>query len=608
MGMKGFFFALVFLFFYFSSILQANSSQLQKNAYNKKIAQSHIWHRLLHLDKHSQPQISSPEFLLSYKNFSPENELNATINAFYTNPETKCKFPARYLWLVKELDIDETIFPSVECVSFNDYLNKTNPEELKLVFVSEQVKSPSSMMGHTFFKIEGNGEDGSLRQNAVSFFTVIDTFNIPYLIVKSTITGMKGFFILSPYQTQIKRYLKDEDRNVWEYNLNFTDFQKKIIYYHFWELKDIDITYLFAGFNCATIVDDMLGIANKDYKNTSELWITPKGVIKKANSHKLLGASVLIPSTSWELSMLSENLPEQKVSDIKYLIDKKNFEAIQNYSFSEDMTENELEHSLIKTYSEYSYESLGYLDKKNYQVIKDILSSHNQNDEKTFDLSKYKNPLNTFDNTQISISRQVGHKEGIKFDFLPASNKLYDDNREYFSESNLNIGEIALFVNNNKVSLDTLNIFAMKSLIPWNELTQNLSADFKLNYESQYDKQLEEIKAVNVNAGVGISQRIHQDVLLYGLFDVGFGYGNEKLYPYCFPQIGLMIYELFNMKSVFEYKYVLNQVDSGNGYHDFNIEQSWFYNKKYRLGLSLNRKDKHHESLNTFGVSFNYYF
>ena len=67
--------------------------------------------------------------------------------------------------------------------------------------------------------------------------------------------------------------------------------------------------------------------------------------------------------------------------------------------------------------------------------------------------------------------------------------------------------------------------------------------------------------------------------------------------------------ELYTNKGlVFEYKYVLNQVDSGNGYHDFNIEQSWFYNKKYRLGLSLNRKDKHHESLNTFGVSFNYYF
>jgi hypothetical protein len=127
-----------------------------------------------------------------------------TINSFFEDNQSICKYPARFYWLKNELKLNNIDFPVAECKNFNDYLEKTNPTDLKLVFVSEQVKSPSSMMGHTFFKLEGVSESNQKRENAVSFFTVIDTANIPYLIVKSTITGMKGFFILSPYKNQKK--------------------------------------------------------------------------------------------------------------------------------------------------------------------------------------------------------------------------------------------------------------------------------------------------------------------------------------------------------------------------------------------------------------------
>lgn len=582
-------------------------SRITDDAIAKRLYDSHVWHRLLHVDQSGAPSIKNHSFLISYPDFTPKNELIATIDSFFEDNETACRYPARYYWLKNELNLTDASFPARECRAFDEYIEKTNPKDLKLVFVSEQVKSPSSMMGHTFFKLVGNDSNGEPRQNAVSFFTVIDTFNIPYLILKSTVTGMKGFFILSPYKTQINRYLKEEERNIWEYDLNLSDFQKKLIYYHFWELKDIDITYLFTGFNCATVVDDMLAITHPEYKKDSSLWVTPKDVIKKADAYKLINGSSLIPSKTWELNMLSESIPSDKVETLRHIILDKKYDELKNFEFSPDEKSRELEKLLVLSYTDFLLD--GTHDFTEDEARKITLLMDDGNDRYDIDLTKYKNPLKTFNDSQIALSYEKREdKKGVKLTFLPASNTLYDDNREYFGETSLKIGEASLLMERNRITLDTLNLFSMKALIPWNTLTQTLSNDFQLNYEPHYGKDMEAFHAVNLNGGVGLTKKLHEDVFVFALADVGMAYGNHTLYPYAFPQAGLMIYEILNMKSTFEYKYLWNQGNSNEGYHDFDMEQSLFLNKKYRLGISLNRKQSAHARRDTFGFSFAWFF
>lgn len=607
MSKKFFFFLLIFS----SIFLQAhlNQSIIVDRAIQNEIYKSHVWHRLLHLDANKSPAINSNSFLLSYDNFSPKEELIKTINYFFENEENICRYPARYLYIQNELQLNELNFSLSNCKDFDEYIKKTNPKNLKLVFVSEQVNSPSSMMGHTFFKLEGIDTENKIRENAVSFFTVIDTINIPYLILKSTVIGMKGFFILSPYKIQKNRYLNEEERNIWEYELNISDYQKKLIYYHFWELKNLDITYLFTGFNCATIVDDMLGIANEEYKNNFSFWITPKDVIKKANNNNLLGKTELISSNVWTLNMLSESLPKKNSENIQATIRNKNINNITNYSFSEDKKIKSLEVSLFKTYINYlKYNLDTNFTKQEELKIHNFISSQ-EDKNYLIDVSKYKNPIKTFDDSQFSISYQnLNDKEGLKIGFIPASNTLYDDNREYFSESSLRIGEFSVIIQNSDIKIDELNVFVMKALIPWNSMTQNLSNDFKLNYEKQYTKELKEFHAVNMSGGIGISKKIHEDIMLFSLMDIGIAHGNKNTYFYIYPQVGLIIYEILNMKSVVEYEYIFNQDNSKIGYHDINIEQSLFINKKYRIGVNYNQKQTNVETIKKFALSFNYFF
>lgn len=523
-----------FLIFFYTSSFASSSIDV---ALEKKLYNSHIWKAILHV-REGNPKINNKTFLLSYGNFSLKNELVKTIENFNEGKDI-CKYPARYLWLKEELPNNN--FKEFNCSKFQNYLEKTNPEDIELIFASENVTSPSSMMGHVFFKLKSKEEENGVKQNAVSFFTVIDTFNIPLLIAKSTITGMKGFFILNPYNKQISKYLYEEKRSIWEYKLKLTDFQKKLIYYHF-----------------------------------------------------------------WELNMLSENINSEKKNEILDLFKDKKFSALKEFAYSEDLKSKDLEKEFILAYAKYALLNKNSISDEEYLYILNVVKYSEDFD---IDIKKYKNPLKTFDDTQISLSYlKNDEKNSLGLSFLGASNTIFDDNREYFSESSLKIGEINLLLNKDKIHLNSINIYDMKSLIPWNNITRELSKEFRFSYEKHYDEKLEEINVLNISGGAGLSHKIHNDILIYGLGKIGTGVNFEKAYPYTSVETGLIIYEVLNMKTVLSHEFIYNQDNSNNMYQNTQINQAFFINKKIRADLNLNERVNNmlHDEVLMF--KWNYFF
>jgi hypothetical protein len=256
---------------------------------NIEIYNDKVWKGLLHLDKNNNPSINTDTFLLSFDDFSPKKELNKTLESFIQDKNNICKYPARYLWLSKKKNLNIPKFDISNCKNFSSYIEHTNPSKISLIFISEDVANPMSMMGHVFFKLYGKNKSGKDVENAISFFTMINTLNLPYLALESTVLGMKGYFVLKPYKKQIRQYINNSSRNIWEYILDLNDYQIKLLTYHFWELKDIDIKYYFTGYNCATIVNDMLQIFSIKKDETTLLnWLTPKDVVKKVSNSNLI--------------------------------------------------------------------------------------------------------------------------------------------------------------------------------------------------------------------------------------------------------------------------------------------------------------------------------
>jgi hypothetical protein len=418
---------------------------------------------------------------------------------------------------------------------------------------------------------------------------------------------MKGFFSLLPYKEQIDHYLMVEKRNVWEYRLKLSQNAKGLMHYHIWELKDLQMKYFFTGYNCATVIRDILSLSSKNYSKKHYLWITPKDVVKEAYLNNLISDSKLIPSDEWYIRMLSDMVDSNTKEEILALFKNKSFDKINTVG-SNTKDSGLYERELAKSYAVYLYNHQR-INKKEVDTIYSLLSESSEKNQYNIDLSEYKSPLNTFDDSQVGFGyKRIKGQNYLKLNFLPASNTLSDDNREYFNEFALKLGEISLLVHDEGIDIESFQLYAMKSLIPWNRFTKGISGEFRIGLEEHRNKELEIKKAINIAGGIGLTKKLSPDINLYFLMNGGLGYGDSRLYPYLYPEIGTIIYEVMNMKTNLSYKYVYNQLGSNEFYHDFDITQSVFWHKKFKLSTTFEHRFNDCHSDDTYELMFHVYF
>ena len=89
---------------------------------------------------------------------------------------------------------------------------------------------------------------------------------------------------------------------------------------------------------------------------------------------------------------------------------------------------------------------------------------------------------------------------------------------------------------------------------------------------------------------------------------MGVAYGKSKCYTYFYPEVGLLMYEVFDMKTVLNYKYIYNQNSTHEGYHDIKLEQSFFIDEKVRIGIGMDYKSILEERKINYTFSLNYFF
>lgn len=603
--------ALFILLYSYSSCLHAQTIQdtLFVRASQLNLHNDYQWKKLLHIEG-GAPKINDSSFLFSYPNFSSMNELNSSLNAFFKNPflgdeHAICKFPARYHWIKNRLKIGDNVFPRPKCIQLDQYLQQVKLKDLKLVFAAGDPTSPSGMMGHIFFKIIGQKSQGLNREYAVSFFTTINSINIPSLLFKGLVTGMKGFFVLRPYAEQEGIYLKEENRNMWEYDLNIPYAVKHLIYLHFWELKNIKIKYLYTQFNCSTIVQDMLSLASKNLSTENVLWLTPQKVIRNAKKAKLLGNVYFKASDKQSIKILIDKLKQVKKTN--FLDSSKYFRKndVKALKFSHDKSIKTLESDLLKVYSQYSYInddiSAESFFESNKKIVRDSADRSRKNNTK--------NTFGTLGDIQLSVSyikEEIGN--GLELDFLPYSSTLYEDNRGYFGESDIRLMELGLLVKKNNFKVNTFNLYSTKSLLPWNSFTRNISSSLEINYKTHYDKNLNGHKAYNISIGKGYTKELSKDFYIYSMLNIGLAYSNNNWYSYLAPEAGAIFYESSYAKTILEYKCIYNQSSSHEYYHDIKAIQSFFINKNLNLSLEADYRESLTKEKTSSKISLHYYF
>lgn len=307
------------------------------------IAAKQQWKHLLHyhqvgLFSADQSQADDPDFFLSEEGVhDPLAELVATYIALATNTDdAQCRFPARLHWLNQQLD--KPIPRSADCSDFEKWRDEISPSGLTLVFPAAYLNSPSSMYGHTFFRIDSARHSNPLLDYSINYAANADPQDNELVFTyKGLSGGYPGVFSVLPYYEKVKEYSYLEARDVWEYRIDISQAELEQLVRHAWEIKDTHFDYYFFTENCSYHLLTLLDAASERF-NLSDTFtsnVIPADTVRAVMDAGLIQQAEFRPSSLTQMKHMQTQMTDEAVEYSKALVDgSMTIEALEQTLFS----------------------------------------------------------------------------------------------------------------------------------------------------------------------------------------------------------------------------------------------------------------------------------
>lgn len=300
----------IILLIIFTSTLFSSTTQIYENIEKLKLYEHPYWKKLLHY-KNGQSEIDSANFFISKEGKNNlKKELQTTITDLINGEKNSlCRFPLRVDWLTKKLPLLKKQIKTYTCKNLTKYIQKMNHSYMTLVFPTENINSPASMYGHTFLKLSKSKENFN-DTLALNYTAERNDSNSLLLAYNGLFGGYYGKYSISPYYKKLYTYTNVEQRDVWEYDLDFTQEEVKRVILHAYELKDTRSYYYFFSENCSYNILWFLEIArpNLNLINQFNLYATPLDTIKAVKSCNIITNSSYKPSKIKEIQSSLKNI------------------------------------------------------------------------------------------------------------------------------------------------------------------------------------------------------------------------------------------------------------------------------------------------------------
>lgn len=544
---------------------------------------------MLHL-RNGRAQITDDSFLLSLPQFSPQRELDATLAQLYgpQSAQAVCRFPARYLWLQRTLSLPPLSL--AHCQTLQEFIDRAPADRISLVFASENLSQPSSMMGHLFLKVAGQRQDGTEVAHAIAFFTDTATANLPKLFYDSMVVGKRGYFVLTPFQDEVQLYAVDEQRSLWEYELQLDAFSRQLMQAHMHELRQTRITYFFQDYNCATLVKHIVALAAPQMLDGREWWTTPKGVVQRAQEAGLVASSTVTTPSRWRVRTLREGLSASQVDTVREQVEQRT--VPETVPPATNVQQGFLTLELARAYNSHLLEQKR-ITRSDWQAYATQLDEARQRNYEGLELhtDERKNPVNAPPERQISLGWQYsGGARHLRLGLQPVSHALVDDNRHLFSESELRLFDSAWLVeaHSSRVRLDHFTLYAVESLLPREAMTGGLSGRFKIGVERQPQLGSTDKKALLIEGAGGYTWRLSDDLDAFALLGGGWGY-RQQGYLYAMPSVGMVVREVFDMKTVLRLSQISKPLGQDHSSLELSLSQVKYLGAQHSLLLEWRR-------------------
>ncbi len=293
-------------------------AELVRRAAGTNLADERDWHLLLHYRKNLwggyTSEADDPGFFLARSGKTdPQAELNATLAKFFSTDlvgrsqqPAQCAFVARYAWLKEKLSFDDRRLPPQPCERFQAWLEELNAQSVTMIFPSAFINNPASMFGHTLLRLD---QKGQTEQTRILAYTINYAADVPLDVgieyaFRGIFGGYKGFFSTIPYYLKVQEYGDIENRDIWEYRLNFTEGQIRRMLMHAWELGNAYFDYFFFKENCAYHLLSLLEVADPTLLLTDQFvfWTVPADTVRLVTRQAgLVGDIAYRPSRSTQI-------------------------------------------------------------------------------------------------------------------------------------------------------------------------------------------------------------------------------------------------------------------------------------------------------------------
>ena len=286
----------------------------QKNLIGKKKDSSIVDDAAFFLSKNGQHDSAAEldALLVALADEMATTPNNSTASNSASNRATKnsgqnsvlCRFPARVQWLTDTLNIDKSGL-KVDCPELNDWMQKLAPEQLSIMFAQEYLDNPISAFAHTLLRIDSKASvaDPSQIHHAVALnYTVGGDATDSFLVyaIKSMTGGYDNLIEIDPYPEKLAKYLQEDERDAWTYQLDLTPAEVQQIMLHVWETKDLKLPYYFTTDNCASEILRLIDVVRPQQHLLSRLpyAVIPSDVVQLLNSEGLLASTNYTPADS----------------------------------------------------------------------------------------------------------------------------------------------------------------------------------------------------------------------------------------------------------------------------------------------------------------------
>jgi hypothetical protein len=495
---------LKYIFFFVIIVVNSYGDDYLETALSKKIYEEHAWKALLHMpDKKSE--IMDDTFFLSSQRTAKSELISALeqINKEYI----VCQYPARYNWLKNRLNITDDVLDIKKCKKVHKFVSNLEASSVYLVYTSAYFGTPVAMFGHDFLYIKRKNKSKMLGKSVNFYAYIPESTDVLEYVFKGLFGGFEAKYSLQDYYLLIKEYSDLSQRDIWEYELDFSKDELEQFLYHLYEVKNKNKNYTFTTLNCSYNIYWLIEVAKSKSIDKSGYIFLPAETVGTVKDNGWIKKTSVVPSL---FNKIKANIRQLENDDAVYYIRDISNSKIEIKEFiNKDI--KLLDKQIILTTSALYLQYLNtkekidkkYYKKKSYEILK--YRSKLGINSMINDYSFIENPENIHQIQKVSF--KFGEKDGESlsvFNYRLGYHSLDDLTDGFLKGSELVYLDISAEVDE-EIKLDKLTFLKLSSFVPRDVLFKPISWQLGFNLDRKY---MDDDLQGHIYGGVGPSYNI----------------------------------------------------------------------------------------------------